>query len=113
MRTLSTAETAYASTYPTIGYSALLGDLGPGAVVPCTATSAHACLIDGVLAAGTKSGYLFTYAQDTTTIPSAGYTFNADPQNRGATGQRSFYTDQPGVIRFSASAVATVNDPTI
>ena len=113
VRTLSTAETAYATTYPTIGYSALLTDLGPGVAVPCAATVAHACLIDGVLAAGTKSGYLFTYVQDNATVPSAGYTINADPSNRGATGQRSFYTDQPGVIRFNPSAVATVNDPTI
>src|SRR5512135_3438452 len=59
IRTINTSEVTYASTYPDIGFSKALGDLGGAA--PCTPTTTSACLLDQVLAAGTKSGYKFTY----------------------------------------------------
>ena len=43
--------------------------------------------------------------------PGAGdYTTNADPQTRGTTGQRSFFSDQTGVIRFNQTAAAAAGD---
>jgi hypothetical protein len=36
------------------------------------------------------------------------YAITADPSNRGTTGQRGFFTDQSGVIRFDATTTATV-----
>src|SRR5579872_5423324 len=53
LRTITTAEVSYSTTYGT-GY-APLANLGGAA--PCAAAAATACLIDNVLAAGTKSGY--------------------------------------------------------
>jgi type IV pilus assembly protein PilA len=63
-RTISTAETAYATSYAAIGYSVALTDLGDGGSSNCVAITTRACLIDSILAGGIKSGYLFTYAND-------------------------------------------------
>ncbi len=113
VRTITSAETAYAASFSNIGYSAKLSDLSEGSSAPCTLAPTQACLIDSVLASGTKSGYLFTYVQDTANTPSAGYKVNADPIKRGTSGSRSFYTDQPGVIRFNSSQAAGASDPVI
>jgi hypothetical protein len=73
-------------------------------------------LVDDVVAkSGTvaKSGYLNTYGN----VVAAGginvtYTINGDPANRGTSGQRSFFSDQSGVIRANNNAAATVaNNP--
>lgn len=55
----------------------------------------------------TKSGYNFVLAGDNNT-----YTANADPATMGTTGNRGFFTDQSGVIRFAVAAVAgAASDP--
>jgi type IV pilus assembly protein PilA len=100
---INTAEITYSSANPLIGYSVLLADLGP----------AGANYIDNVLAGGTKSGYAFTYVQNTTDVPSDGYTVNADPITRGVTGQRSFFSSQQNITRYNVTAVAAVGDPPI
>src|SRR5258708_34229011 len=56
VRTLTTAVTAYASFFATIGYPALLSDLSEAAVTPCFAARAQPCLIDPLLAAGPTTG---------------------------------------------------------
>lgn len=112
VRTISTAETAYATAYTAVGYSVALIDLGDGGSSNCVAISTQACLLDSVLAGGNKSGYLFTYANDGNT-PAVAYTINADPSLRGASGRRSFFSNQPGVIRFNNTAAATLTDPPI
>lgn len=112
VRTVSTAETAYSTLYGAIGYSSALADLGDGGSSNCVASTTQACLIDSLLANGTKSGYSFTYANDGNT-PSVGYTVHADPTARGQTGRRSFFSNQPGEIRYNLTAVATVTDPAI
>ena len=104
LRSINTACVTYSTTYGT-GYPATLANLGPGA----PATAATADLIDSVLAAGTKSGYAFTYAAGAVvggTINT--YTVTAVPSNIGTTGQRQFFTDQSGVIRANPSGAATV-----
>jgi prepilin-type N-terminal cleavage/methylation domain-containing protein len=113
VKAVTTAESAYSTLYPNIGYSALLSDLGDGGTSPCIATTGQACLLDDVLASGIKSGYQITYVQDATFTPSSSYKINADPLNRGSSGRRSFYTDTPGVIRYNATAPATATDPVI
>src|SRR6266481_7301589 len=52
VRTITTAVTAYASFFATIGYPARLSDLSDGGVTPCFAVPAQACLIDPLLAGG-------------------------------------------------------------
>jgi type IV pilus assembly protein PilA len=103
LRTINTACVTYSTTYNTVGYPPSLASLGPAA----TATSSSADLVDSVLAGGTKSGYVFVFTQDTTNVPSTGYTATANPQNRGTTGQSGFFTDQSGVIRKDPAAAAS------
>ena len=112
VRSVSTAETAYAASYAAIGYSVALTDLGDGGSSNCIASTTQACLIDSLLASGIKSGYSITYANDGNT-PSIGYTIHADPLARGQSGRRSFFSNQPGEIRYNVTAVASVTDPVI
>ena len=112
LRTIQSAETAYATTFPSVGFSATLLNLGGGNGAGCSATPAQACLIDSILASGNKSGYTITWTGDGLT-PSVGYNINADPSIRGSSGRRSFFTNYPGVIRYNDAAAATPNDPTI
>ena len=103
LRTLNTAAVQYNTTYG-IGFPAALTDLGPAA----TATSTAADLIDSVLASGTKSGYTFTWSGGGDT-----YNITGAPTTVGTTGQRTFYTDQSGVIRGDATGTADANSTPI
>jgi prepilin-type N-terminal cleavage/methylation domain-containing protein len=90
------------------GYPAALADLGPG-----DATTPAASLIDPALASGTKSGYSFIYSPGPTDLfgKITTYSITATPIDRGATGDRSFFTDQTGAIRADGSGIATANSP--
>jgi type IV pilus assembly protein PilA len=105
IRTINTSEVTYASTYPQVGFNTLAALGGAGG------TLSGAGLVDSVLASGTKSGYVFaiTTAGATGTGPSTTYDVHGDPQN-SQTGQRHFFSDQSGVIRFNTAAVATGTD---
>jgi hypothetical protein len=112
IRSINTAEVTYASTYADTGFSATMAALG-GTAAQCTAgaTSAAACLIDQTLAGATaaatpKSGYFFTYVQ-TAGTPSVAYTVTGTAAVQGQSGQRSFFSDQSGVIRYAPGAGAT------
>jgi type IV pilus assembly protein PilA len=113
LRTIQSAETAYATTFPLVGYSTSLGNLSDGGTNPCSASATQACLIDDVLASGTKAGYQIGYVADTSSTPSVGYTLNADPIIRNSTGRRSFFTNYPGVIRYNNTVAATSSDAPI
>jgi len=102
IHSINTAEIAYASANPTIGFSALLADIGP----------AGGQYIDNQLASGTKSGYVYTYAPVGTT-PYTSYTLNVDPLTRGVTGNRSFLSTEVAVTHYNQSTTATVNDNVI
>ena len=113
LRTINTAEVTYNTAYPNQGYSNALADLGGAA--PCTvATTTASCLIDNFLASASgpasgKSGYYFLYAPGAAaggTINT--YTVSAFPVTAGTTGQRGFFTDQTGVIRYAITGAATV-----
>jgi len=111
LRTLNTSEVTYATTYPA-GYSPDLVSLGPPAsgAVP-TVTSAG--LVDSVLAAGTKSGYTFTYVTTAVSSRYDTYTLNASPTTAGTTGTNFYFTDQTGVIRQNSTAAAAASDSPI
>ena len=102
LRTLNTAEIAYQTTYPSVGFTCTLTNLG-GTASPPTSTAAG--LIDGVLAAGQKSGYSFALSSCTGT-PVVTYSSVGVPVSVGQTGQRSFCSDQSGVIRYGADGAA-------
>jgi len=115
MRTIYSAEAAYDAqgwNNPTaVGFSNLLKDLGSTSCNPATMTSA--CLLDNQVAnSGTapKTGYLFTYAPVTVAGKNVDFTLNVDPVVRGSTGQRSFFTDSSGVIRYNRNSAGTVTD---
>jgi prepilin-type N-terminal cleavage/methylation domain-containing protein len=102
LRTINTAEVTYATSYPTEGFAAALANLGgPAGCGP--STIATACLIDEVLSVtAKKSGYSFA-APGLAPIPRVAYTATADPTIVGSSGQRSFFTDQSGVIRYDTT----------
>ena len=100
LRTISTAETTYASTYPTVGYTCTLAELGPPASGTAMSVAA-AGILDSVLASGSKAGYTFNL-QGCAGTPKANYTSTAAPITVGATGTRAFCSSTPGVITFAA-----------
>jgi prepilin-type N-terminal cleavage/methylation domain-containing protein len=110
LHALNTAEISYSSAFPTIGFSASLANLGDGGISPCPGSATASCYIDPNLASGTKSGYIFSYTQDTTSNPSLHYTVNVDPVSRGTSGQRSFFSSDANVTRYNTTTGATSAD---
>ncbi len=109
LRTINTAEVTYSSTYG-IGFAPLANLGGPA---PCTASSTTACLLDEVLSSGAKSGYVYSTpnpgALGTAVAPNTSWDANAVPRSVGQSGQRSFCSDQSGVIRFDPAGAAPPN----
>ncbi len=106
LRTINTSSVAYSTSYGQ--YPGDLASLGPMASGQ-NPTSATADLIDSVLAAGTKSGYVITYAGATSSGVVGSYTITAAPVTQGVSGQRGFFTDQSGVIRADPAGSATAS----
>jgi type IV pilus assembly protein PilA len=105
LRTISGAEATYLST----GGAGEYGDLGD------LQTQG---LIDAVLgtAPNQKSGYIFAISPLASSLMApARYDATSEPANAvgiGATGSRSFYTNESGVIYFQAGATAPAADAT-
>lgn len=127
LRTIDVAAVQYASGYEN-GFPSNFEVFGYGESI--VGDCNHAGLIDRRLATGQKNGYIFTYtpqfpdgqsgpavspkaaAKRCTSGGASGFTVTADPVRRGSTGQRSFYTDQTGVIRYSNDGgSATADSP--
>jgi prepilin-type N-terminal cleavage/methylation domain-containing protein len=109
LRAITTAAMTYSNTYPDLKFPPSLAALG--SATPCTvasATSTAACLIDEVLASGTKSGYSFIWTGDGL-VPSVAFTLTAGPQVVGSSGQNMYCTDQSGMIRYDPTGVACNN----
>lgn len=66
--------------------------------------------IDTILGAGAKSGYNFAYPAPAT--PNV-WAVTGTPVEDGDTGDRRFFVDQTGVIRFEQAAVPTNASPPI
>jgi len=90
IQTLNTAQVQYYSQFGR--YARSLTELGPPAHGDANASAAN--LIPADLAAGEKHGYKFTL----TATPQS-YSIQAVPTVFGATGSRTFYTDQSLIIR--------------
>jgi hypothetical protein len=111
VRTLNTAEVTYAAGCPNIGYSATLAEMNTGAI--CTSGTS---IIDNVLGKdpAIQSAYSTTYAAGAAEGGVVNtYTLSATPLKVGTTGQRGFFTDQTGVIRYNQTGTATVADPAL
>jgi hypothetical protein len=125
LRSINTAATVYATRFEN-GFPSSLDVLGKDTAGDATCN--HAGLLDVSLISGRKHGYTFTYtpqfpdgakapvispkaaAKGCTAGGASGYTVTADPVQRGTSGRRSFYTDQSGVIRFSANGESATAD---
>jgi prepilin-type N-terminal cleavage/methylation domain-containing protein len=104
-RTVNTAEVAYNSAYPTVGFATTIGNLGGSCTGSTVPTSTSACLIDSVLAGQTKSGYSFTLdSGGSTSTPQGSYSIDAQPVTVNQTGVRYFCSAADGVVRYGASA---------
>ena len=91
VRTITTAESSYATTHQDEGFTCSLPDLG--AMIPAS------------LAQGSRSGYKFELtdcSSDTGSGANAHYHVLAYPQNPNQTGIRAFCSDESGVIKVDA-----------
>jgi type IV pilus assembly protein PilA len=107
IRTINTGMVTYNSTYPTVGFAAGLTNLG--GVAPCTPSSTTACLIDSLLAAGTKSGYNFA-ATGAGGPPATTYYATAVPISLNQTGIRSFCAFEAAVVRVDPAGVIAASE---
>lgn len=125
---IDTAAVTYSATYGNGFPPNLISMDGAGTRRP---TCDHAQLIGLRLASGLKDGYTFTYvptgyaasnAQTLSdkakaagcTVPgTSAFEVHADPITRGTTGERSFYSDQTGVIRAARGGPASADSPPI
>jgi type IV pilus assembly protein PilA len=113
IRTLMTAEAAYNTAYPSVGYA----DLSYlGGAVPCSPSSTTACLIDSVLTLGTKSGYAFNAVGGTQASGvNTSFVVGAAPLSPDITGVRRFCGVNDNVIHYDlnpgmTSALPTASD---
>jgi hypothetical protein len=103
LKTINTAQGIYARTHPDKGFASSLAELGP---------SPGAELIDGVLASGKKSGYIYVLTAGSP--DSSGrimhYTLIVRPE-KYTSQTASFFTDETGVQRFTVeNRAATSKD---
>ena len=110
MRTITTAEVTYQSTY-LLGFAPLanLGGTAAACAVAGGATSAQACLVDNAIVGGTKSGYKIATpvpaAIGTPAAPNNTFLATAAPVAAAQTGTSTFCTDQSGVVRKDPTGV--------
>ena len=95
LRIINSAQTEYARTHRGRGSAVSLEDLGP---------PPGAGLIVGDLANGRRYNYTITLSPVSleTGGPTPKYTLTARPQSYGIFGRRSFFSDESGVIRYTA-----------
>lgn len=107
LQTLEQAEGMYADTYPTVGFACTLSALAePGTGVPPSAQSAG--VINGELATGVKSGYVFSITNCTKATANnservTGYTLTAVPATPGRSGDRGFCLESGGALKTDPS----------
>jgi competence protein ComGC len=90
VRTVATAERAYAAQHPTEGFTCNLADLN------------SAGLSDSDLLTGQKHGYVFTLQNctvDSTGTPVTKFQVTAVPASLNATGAKAFCSDETNVVR--------------
>jgi hypothetical protein len=107
VRTINTAQIEYARIHPDKGFASSLAELGP---------KPGDALIDEFLAKGRRYRYviLLTAAPPDPSGHITQYTVTARPQKYGKYGTRCFFSDESGVIRFTAEDRApTAQDPAL
>jgi uncharacterized protein DUF4349/putative zinc finger protein len=98
IRTINVSATTYFASYG--HYPPSLKNLGPSPTGVASENGAD--LIDGPLAQGLKSGYLFSYHANS---GASGYRVAALPVDSSRSGLRRFFSDQSGLIRAEPGGV--------
>jgi type IV pilus assembly protein PilA len=113
IRHISTAQIAYATSYPLVGFAASLGTLGP-ADFSCSAgpTSTNACILDNVLSSGDKQGYTFLSVGSGGGggSPNSEFFTASAPDNYNVTGVRNFCMVTDGVLRIDPGPTVIAPD---
>ncbi len=105
LRTITTAEIAYSSACPTIGFTNTLAQLNTS-----TTCQGGTGQIDTTLSSGTKSGYNFAAGTGFTgNTPETTFAWNANPVS-ASSGTRHFFVNESGVIRYNQTAAAANTD---
>jgi type IV pilus assembly protein PilA len=114
VRTVTTGEITYQSTYPTVGYAPALVNLGGPLGAACIPSSTTGCVIDSVLANdgnpanSGKSGYRFTTGTGSQAGGvNIGYTILAAPITINQTGIRAFCAEEDALIRVDPVGVCS------
>lgn len=101
---MRSAEAAYYTAYPSIGYSPDIASLG--GPVPCAPSSTTACIIDSSLSAAVpgspgKGGYFFlaTGVQPGGAAFNTAYVIGAAPMVVHSSGNRDFCSTNDGILR--------------
>jgi type IV pilus assembly protein PilA len=103
IRSISIAETAYYTAFPTVGFAVQIQDLGRTA--PCTPTPTHACLLDDNLANAVPgspghSGYQFlATGLNMGSVINSAYVAGGTPIVASSTGTQDFCAASDAVIR--------------
>lgn len=107
LRTIYIAQKQFATEHPQPGFATSLAQLGP---------TPGAELIDGVLASGTKSGYIFAITSTATDSQRrvAKYTATARPIHYDKRTTHSFLIDESGTFHYTTENRApTTQDPAL
>jgi len=104
LRTLTTAENTYYSSYPNFGFACSLTALGGGKTPP---DHTAAGIIDDVLSKGNKAGYQFAAGTCTKAgTLTVSYQYSGAPLTPNQSGVRFFCVDTSGIVRFSTDVAS-------
>lgn len=103
LQTLQEAESMYASTYPSVGFSCTIQALGGNPSAGQSSPQA-AGVINGQLETGIKDGYVFNITNCTKVTTNnteriTGYTLTAVPATIGRSGDRGFCLEDGGAMK--------------
>ena len=99
VRRIATSEIAYNAAYPTVGYSPDLASMG-GPATGCAPSSTTACILDNVVASGSKGGYqLNAVGFNGGAGPNSTFVASSAPVSFNVTGVRDFCVVTDGVLR--------------
>src|SRR6476469_9005030 len=97
VKTINTAELMYSGSYPEVGFSSSLANLGSHGSSCEHPTSTNACLImDEALTSGLKNGYIFEIVGDGSATPES-----------GVSGRCSISSNEGGDIHLSIPGAPT------
>ena len=99
VRAIRSAQLLYSNTFPATGFASKLIYLGSNGT-DCSSTSpTNACMIDSVLASGSKGDYNFDLQGDGS-VPEGAYTLTAAPRPNADVPPCTYSTDQSGSIQL-------------